>query len=151
MSIEQSMQAQADAMNNLANAMNRYASVMEAIANRDPSHIVTPPAGNAAAAETPAAAEKSKPGRKPKNETKAADTTAEPEPDAFGDDGDAFGDEPAKLTAEDIRALVLKLKDKSKEDALAVIKAVGVSTLAQIEEKDYQKVADLCAKKGVTL
>lgn len=156
MSIEESMKAQADAMNNLANAMNRYAGVMEAIANNNPSHIVAPAAGSEANTppETAAATETKRRGRKPAAAA-AADTAppaaAAAEADPFGDDGDAFGEEPKTYTAEDIRALVIKLKNQDKDAALAVLKAVGVSTLGQIGEKDYQKVVDLCAKKGVAL
>lgn len=152
MSIENTLQNLVDSQNNLAAAMNRYASVMESIAALGPSHIITPPATNAAAAteSEPAATEKATRGRKPKAEKEApAATQTEADPFAEGGEADPFGDdEPAapKHTAESIKALLLQVKDKNKDHALAILKKIGVSSIGQIAEKDYAQVAELAAK-----
>jgi hypothetical protein len=162
-----------DSMNNLAKAMDKYAEAITAALNTDPKKFVIvnisqasgDAAGSAAAPAADAApAGKGKGGRKPK-ETPAADAGAaagEADPFADGaaaaDEADPFGDgaaaepETPKLTADTIRALVLKVKtEKGAEIAKKLLTHVGVDTLAKIPEKDYQKVVDLAAKVGVTL
>lgn len=151
MSIEESINKLADSQNNLASAMTHYATVMQNIASGNPSTIVAPTgaadAGGADAGDT---------GKKPRGRAAAAAKAAEAakgaaaEPDPFGDDAGAADAEP-ELTAEVIRKVVLAVKEKNKDHALGLLKKIGVSTLAQIEEKDYQKVVDLAAKVGVTL
>jgi hypothetical protein len=149
--------ARADADTKLAGAMSHYASVMQAVAAGNPSAVVAPQPTTDATAEKP----KGKGGRKSNAEkeaeaaAKAADNNGGE--DAFGDgEPDPFADDKAEpetpaLTAEVIRGLVLKVKEKNKDHALGLLKKLGVSTLGQIEEKDYPKVVELAAKVGVTL
>lgn len=164
MSLEESMKAQADAMNNLANAMNRYATLMEKVAAAGGLSLPAPTAPSdptptpepSAAATTPKATR----GRKATTE-KATTPAANAEVDAFEEGGDTgaeedpFGEAAAPaakaITAEDIRTVVLKVKEKNKDHALKLLAAVGVTTLSQIQEKDYQKVIDLAKKVGVSL
>jgi hypothetical protein len=148
MSIEEKIGGLSDAMNNLATAMNRYAGVMESIANRDPSSIVAPTgdAGDAAPATDTPKKGRGK-GKAAEKDAAPADTTKEADP--FGDDDGSEAE--SELTAETIRALVLAVKAKNKDHALGLLKKIGVDTLAKIPEKDYPKVVELAAKVGVTL
>lgn len=159
MSIEETMKLQADAMNNLAAAMNNYASVMQAVAAGNPGSVVAPAAAAGQPTTDAAPPEKKKGGRPPKDKTPPAADAIDEAANAFGEgeaEEDPFGEEPAApaqkaLTAEDIRGLVLKVKAKNKDHALALLKKIGVSTLGQIQEKDFEKVVELAGKVGVTL
>jgi hypothetical protein len=165
----------AESNRELASAMRNYAGVMQGIADKNPTHIVAAPqiTNNAAdAGPTPEAAkEKGKGGRKSqadkdaaaKADTKAqagaaadadpfaADTNGADEPDPFGSDEPAAAAAPA-LTAEAIRGLIIRVKnEKGEAAAKKVLAHVGVATLSQIKEADYQKVVDFCARGGVKL
>lgn len=151
MSIEESINKLADSQNALASAMTNYANVMQAIAAGNPSSIVAPTGGDntGTGPGTDAPAEKKPRGRAAAN-AKAAAAAAAAEPDPFGDDAGGEEAEP-ELTADVIRKVVLKVKDKNKDHALALLKKIGVDTLSKIEEKDYPKVIELAGKVGVTL
>ena len=138
-----------DAMLKLAASMDRYAGVLEGIANSNPTQIAVA-TGGAAADATPATSGR---GRKKKDEAPAAAPAAEEaveEADPFADEAEEEEAAP-ELTAETIRALVMKVKDKDKNTALALLKKVGADTVAKIDPKQYPKVVELAAKVGVTL
>lgn len=158
MSLEESMNTLAESNLKLAAAMSHYASVMQAVAAGNPTAVVAPSNPPAATDATPEKA-KGKGGRK-SNAEKEAEAAAKAadngEADPFNDGGEAdpfADDEPATpaLTAEVIRGLVLKVKEKNKDHAMGLLKKLGVSTLGQIKEEDYPKVVELAAKVGVTL
>lgn len=149
MSIEDTLSKLADSQNALASAMTNYANVMQAIAAGNPSSIVAPTGGDNTGTGSDAPAEKKPRGRAAAN-AKAAAAAAAAEPDPFGDDAGGEEAEP-ELTADVIRKVVLKVKDKNKDHALALLKKIGVDTLSKIEEKDYPKVIELAGKVGVTL
>lgn len=138
-----------DAMNNLATAMNRYADTMDRISNSNPTQIAVAAGGSTEAAP---AADKGKPGRKKKEDTaEAAPAAAAAEPDPFADDAGEEEEAAPELTAEVIRGLVMKVKDKNKDHALALLKKVGAETVSKIDPAQYPKVVELAAKVGVTL
>lgn len=168
MSIEDALLKSAEAQNNLADAMNRYATVMAKIAESGVSFVGTAaqtPAGAAAAAaadaapatkEPTAAEKKAAAAAKKKAEKAAAEAAAA---DASGDDlgldeDDPFAD-PADAPAEktyttaDIRELILKVRDKggekqNAEGAKKVLTALGVKSMSEIPEDKYAKAAELC-------
>lgn len=154
MSLEVSMNTLAESNNALAQAMTRYAAVMEShlSANGSTPTIATK-------SDETAAPEKVAGKRRSKAEI-AADAKAEvatlalvdapkTEVDPFAEESEEM--EETQLSADDIRALVLKVKAKSADLALGILKKIGVTTLAKIEEKDYPEVVRLAAKVGVEL
>lgn len=157
MSLEQSMTTLAEANLVLAKAMTQYATVMQA--HLSANGVAVPAAAAAATNDEPAAAaDKPKGTRRTKAQIDAdaaaevaalAAKNAASEPDPFADEQEEV--EEAALTADDIRKLVLKVKEKNPEHALGILKKIGVSTLAKIEEKDYPEVVRLAGKCGVTL
>lgn len=165
MSLEESMKDLAESNRELAGAMRNYAAVMQGIADRNPDHIVTPSAtAETSAADTADKPAKGKGGRKSQADKDAAakaDVKAQAgEADPFAEGGeevDPFAEEsetPAApvLNAEAIRGLVLRVKtEKGDEAAKKVLAHVGVKTLGQIKEDDYQKVVDFCARGGIKL
>ncbi len=169
MPIEDALLKSAAAQEKLAEAMTRYAAVMERIADTGVSFVgapaqlpegapVTPAAPQPAAAAT---ADKPRRGRPPKAREEQQQVSA-PAPqnedvDLGGeeDDTDPFADDEApaqaekKYTAAEIRDLILKVRDIGGEKANAaqakeIIKKVGVTSVAEIKESDYAKVAKLC-------
>lgn len=172
MSIEDALLKSAAAQEKLAEAMTRYAAVMERIADAGVSFVgapaqlpegapVTPAAPQpAAAAAADAPADKPRRGRPPKakEEQQAPAPAPQNEDVDLGgdeDDADPFADDAApapaekKYTAAEIRDLILKVRDIGGEKANAaqakeIIKKVGVTSVAEIKESDYAKVAKLC-------
>jgi hypothetical protein len=172
MSLEESMKDLAESNRELAAAMRNYAGVMQGIANKNPDHIVTPPAAASTteAATTEAAAPpKGKGGRKSQADKDAAakadvkaqsgeadpfaegNTNAGEEEDPFADSSEVAASAP-KIDANAIRGLILRVKSEKGDDAaLKVLAHVGVKTLGQIKEPDYQKIVDFCARGGIKL
>jgi hypothetical protein len=160
MSIEDSMNRLAAAQEKLADAMTHYATVMQNIADGNPTSLVAPSTKSAEPAAS-AAAPATKGKRRTKAEieadaAKAATAEGDGEADPFAtEEADPFADgaeeaEPV-LTAEVIRGLVLRVKEKNTENAHKLLKALGVATLGAIQEKDYPRVVELAKKVGVTL
>lgn len=153
MSLEDSMKALADSNIVLAKALTGYAEVVTA--NTEVLKSIHASGGVAfvgasEAVAAGAAATAGKGGRKAK-ETPAASTPAadpEPENDPFADDEPEAAKE---LTADDIKALLLKVRDKGgekKNEAAArkIMEAVGAASIGKIAPKDYAKVAELAEK-----
>lgn len=161
MSFEEALKLSAASQEKLAAAMDRYASVMERIADAGIAFVGQPgslPEG--AAVNTPANTDKpagNKRGPKPTKpaETKPAetadttDTGSDEGDDPWGDD--VGGAEEVTYTAADIRELILKVRDKggekkNAEAAKAILTKLGVKSMSEIKEADYAKAADLCNK-----
>lgn len=161
------------AMEKLAQAYDKYTAVVErqigltermleqGVVLMQPAPATTNNAAVAAAepsAPTKAPEEKAKPGRKPK---------AKPEPEPEAEEGDDFESEEesddaddfeaeapksASISADQIREILMKVKDSKGADAArGILKNVGVSAIAQIPEKDYAKVVSAANKLGVKL
>lgn len=159
MSIEESINKLADSQNRLADAMTHYATVMQNIAEGNPTTMIAPSTAGPSPEVGGADGAPAKKGRRTKAQIEAdnaaatttageADPFAEAEADPFADGGEEAA--PA-LTAETIRGLVLRVKEKNVDNAKKLLKALGVATLAAIPEKDYPRVVELAAKVGVTL
>lgn len=142
MSIENALANFAAAADKLADAMTNYAAVMEKygaqVIGLNEGTVAAPAPKTAAppAEEKP----KAKPGR-PAKATKAAAAPAD-EDDGFGDDGEAARD---PVTADDVKTILLKIRDANKGDktpAIAIIKKFGYSAIPEIQEKDYADIAD---------
>lgn len=140
-----------DAMNNLATAMNRYAGVMENISKSNPTTLAAATGGTTAATDKPKTAKEKKAEAEAAAAAAAADAGGGSEPDPFAEEGEEGNDEKPELTAEVIRGLVMKVKEKNKDHALALLKKVGAETVSKIDPKQYEKVVELAAKVGVTL
>lgn len=156
-----------DSMNNLAEAMNKYAAVMsrhcdltERALNAGATSVkVTGPGESQETTDTPPAEKKTRgrPKKTDKTDTKTDDSNNDA--DAFGageGEEDPFGDAaPAatpKLDTAVIRGLVMRVKEAKGDDtALKLLAKVGAKTLAGIPEEKYQEVVDLAKKVGVTL
>lgn len=165
MSLEKAMETLAVAMTAQAAATEKHTEVMQAcldqgIAFLAPAAFAADKPSKAADAEKPAA--KNKPGRKPAEKPAETKKKDEDEGDDFADDGDDDGDDfgddektassEKKYTTEHIKELLFKVKEKkSADDARAILKELGVNTIAQIPEKDFAKAVALAAKKGVKL
>ena len=139
-----------ESMLKLAASMDRYADTLDRISKSNPTQIAVATGGTAGeTAEAPVADKK--PGR-----GKAKAVEAAPEPEA-AEEVDPFADEAAEeeaapeLTAEVIRALIMKVKEKNKDHAMAIIKKVGADTISKIDPKQYEKVVELAGKVGVSL
>jgi colicin import membrane protein len=167
MSIEQALLKSAEAQEKLADAMNRYASVMEQVIETGVTFVGTPAqlpdgatvaSGAASSAKEPTAAEKkAAAAAKKKAEKEAADKAAadaaaasggEEEEDPFATGDEDAGAEKTYTTAE-IRDLILKVRDKGGEKANAegakkVLAALGVKSMSEIPEDKYAKAAELC-------
>lgn len=130
MSLEQSTQ-------NLADAMNRYAAVIEKISNSDPNNVIYVRVVEAGAAAPAADAEKpkSKPGPKPK-------VKEEPAGDGLdGDDGLGGEEEAAKTyTNDEVKAALVALKKKDEGALKKVWSKFGVTSLNQIPAEKYGDV-----------
>lgn len=166
MSIEQALLKSAEAQEKLADAMNRYASVLEQVIETGVTFVGTPAqlpdgatvAAGATSAKEPTAAEKKaaaaakKKAEKEAAEKAAADAAAasggEEEEDPFATGDEDAGAEKTYTTAE-IRDLILKVRDKGGEKANAegakkVLAALGVKSMSEIPEDKYAKAAELC-------
>lgn len=157
MSLEESMATLAASNIKLADAMTRYAGVMENISKGNPTSAVTATAGDAAKPQTAAQKKAAEKAAAEAASAGGADPFAEPGADAGGE-ADPFGaDAPAEetapaITAADIKKLVLKVKEvKGADIAMKLLKSVGVDTLGKIAEKDYEKVVENAKKVGVSL
>jgi hypothetical protein len=156
MSLEDSMSTLAASNLKLAESMNRYATVMENIAAGNPDRVIV---ANVASGEAPVSTTDKPKGKRRTQAEIAADAKAEADAlrDANkSDEIDPFAeDEPAaaakEITLDDVRGLLMKLKDKDIDAAKAVLKAVGAETISKIDAKSFGKVVDLCKKEGVTL
>lgn len=153
------------AMEKLAVAMTGYAEKMQAMLDQgvvlivDAKHPAVAGGTPAAPAEDAGTPEKTRKRRtqaemKADEKIEAAKAAASAEPEAVDPFADEVEDEEEQrvITAEDIRTLVMGVKEKKgQETALKVIKAVGAETLGKIAAKDYARVVELCGKLGVTL
>jgi hypothetical protein len=160
MSLEDSMSTLAASNLKLAESMNRYATVMENIAAGNPDRVVV--ANVTTEARTGGSvdgAEKPKGTRRTKAQI---DADAKAEADALRADTkteelDPFAeDEPAattkkEVTLDDIRGLLMAVKDKDRDAAIKILKAVGAETISKIDAKSFDKVIALAAKEGVTI
>lgn len=153
MSLEQSMEKFAAALDKSAEALNKHTEVMERALEQGVALIGPTAGGDATAA--PAKPEPVKRGPKPKKEeSKAEPDTNKPDDDFGSEEPDDFADEPedTKVTAEQIKDLMFKVKDKKGVDAArAILAEVGVKTIAQIPEASFNKVLALAGKAGVKL
>ena len=143
MSIEKSLESLAESNNALAKAMTYYAGVIEKNAMNVYSIAqgATPPAADPA----PAAPEKP---TKPAKAKKYAD----PPPPASDDDGfgdDGLDDTPANLTADQIKAKLIEVKDAygDKAPALEIIGRFGYNAIPEVQPKDYAAVWKACNAK----
>jgi outer membrane biosynthesis protein TonB len=163
------------AMEKLAQAYDKYTAVVErqigltermleqGVVLMQPAPATTNNATAAAAepsAPTKAPEEKAKPGRKPKAkpepepepETEEGDDFESEEESDDADDFEAEAPKSASISADQIREILMKVKDSKGADAArGILKNVGVSAIAQIPEKDYAKVVSAANKLGVKL
>lgn len=172
MSIEEALLKSAAAQEKLADAMNRYAGVMEQIAESGvafvggpgsvPDGVATPAATKTDSAKEPTAAEKkAAAAAKKKAEKEAAEKAAAEaagadagdDPFADGSEGDdpfADGGEAEKnYTAAEVRELILKVRDKGGEKknaagAMEILTKLGVKSMSEIKDADFNKAAKLC-------
>lgn len=173
MSIEEALLKSAAAQEKLADAMNRYAGVMEQIAESGvafvggpgsvPDGVATPAATKTDSAKEPTAAEKkAAAAAKKKADKEAADKAAADAAAAEGGDGgeDPFadgGDDPfadggeaeKNYTAAEVRELILKVRDKGGEKknaagAMEILTKLGVKSMSEIKDADFNKAAKLC-------
>lgn len=163
MSIEEALLKSAEAQEKLADAMNRYAGVMEQIVETGVAFVGTPaqlPDGatttTSTTAKEPTAAEKKAAAaakKKADAEAKAAAEAAaaeggeEEEEDPFADPGETTA--AKEYTTAEIRDLILKVRDKggekkNAEGAKKVLTALGVKSMSEIPEDKYGKAAELC-------
>lgn len=145
-----------ESMLKLADAMDRYSAVMQSIASSGATHIALAAGGEIAttASATAAPAEKKGRGRPAKTEVEAAATNGAghtEEIDPFADEEEKIEAAPT-LTAAVIKDLVMRVnKEKGKDTALKLLKAVGVDTLSKIPESSYPRVVELATKVGISL
>lgn len=135
MSLEDAVLKSAEAQLALAKAMNYYADTINKYG------LKVEQAGGAEPAAARTAADE-KPGRK----KRVVDAAPEPEIEPEIEDDDGF-DEPEEestdvLTADDIRGILLKVRDKfgDKSHAIAICNKFGYKGIPDIKEKDYAKV-----------
>ena len=137
----------------LTKAVNENTAALKALSTSG-GQAAAPAAGG----EPPAnPAAKGKAGRKGKTEqTETAASAATTEADPFGEEAaDPFGEDGGAekvYTAEEIKALILKVREtKGADEALKIISARGVKTIGQIAEKDYPAVVADAKKLSMTL
>ena len=153
MSLEESMKALAESNLKLAAAQEHYAGVIEKFGS-----LVVASAGDGAAAATPAktdAAPAAKGGKGSKGGKGKTDPAPETKNDdaGFGDD-DGFGGEdgepevPEKLTADQVKAKLLEVRDAygDKAPALKIINDLGYSAIPDVKPADFKKVWTACEK-----
>lgn len=161
MSLEKAMEKLADSYDRHTAMMEKHIELQERMLEQ--GVVLMAPAGAtttasakpAAAAAEEAKTEKPTRGRnKPKAEpVKEAEEAEEEEAATTDEFADEFEEEEKsakskkELTADDIREMLMSVKEKKGADAArSILTAVGVKTIASIPEKDYDKVAKLCAK-----
>ena len=146
MSIETVLTDLTKALIGYTDAINVQTKVLEGI-NQNGVHITR----TDAAAPT-GAGSVSTPAKQTKAEKKAAEEAAAAA--AKGDDNDDdWGDTPAaeakKITAEDVREAILKVRDKggekkNAEEARAIMGKLGVKSPSEIKPEQYEKAIKLC-------
>lgn len=132
MSLEESMNALAESNLKLAAAMSHYAGVMDKYGAK----VIGANNGDEPAAATQAAAaEPKKPGRPKKDEPKPAGD------DGFGE-AEAKSAAPAKITADQMKAKLLEVRDAhgDKQPALDIIGKYGYQGIPDVKPADYQKI-----------
>ncbi len=141
MSLEESMKELAASNRELAAAQTHYASVIERFGLKIESSNEGKTAPAAASDEKPA---KGKPGRKPKVEPAETQTDDD---DGVGDD-DGGSDVPDNLTAADVKAKLLEVKDAhgDKKFALDILKEYGYKAIGEVQPKDFKAVYADCVK-----
>lgn len=151
MSLEESMKALAESNLKLAAAQEHYAGVIEKFGS-----LVVASAGDGAATPTKAdAAPATSKGGKGKGGKGKTDPAPEAKNDdaGFGDD-DGFGGEdgepevPEKLTADQVKAKLLEVRDAygDKAPALKIINDLGYSAIPDVKPADFKKVWTACEK-----
>ena len=155
MSLEDSMKALAESNLKLAAAQEHYAGVIEKFGS-----LVVASAGDAAPAASTSTKADAAPAAgkgKGKGKGKADPAPAETKNDdaGFGDDdgfgGDEGGDDsevPEKLTADQVKAKLLEVRDAygDKAPALKIINDLGYSAIPDVKPADYKKVWVACEK-----
>lgn len=160
MSLEQSMLALAESNLKLAAAQERYAGVIEKFGS-----LVVAKAGDgeAAAAASTSAKTDAAPATTGKGKGKGGKGKTEPAAETktddagFGDDdgfgGDDAGGEgeaevPEKLTADQVKAKLLEVRDAygDKAPALKIINDLGYSAIPDVKPADFKKVWIACDK-----
>ena len=155
MSLEESMLKLAESNLKLAAAQEHYAGVIEKFGNLVVASAGAPAADPTATA-TSGKAEAAK-GKAAKG--KAAKGKADPEPEtkddaSFGDDDGFGGDEggeseaPEDLTADQVKAKLLEVRDAygDKAPALKIINDLGYSAIPDVKKADFKKVWAACEK-----
>lgn len=143
MSLEKSMAALAAANLVLAEAMTKYAATIDKYGLK-----IAGANGDAPAAEKPKAT-----GRGRKTEPAATP----PADDGLGGDDDGFGNEgagdgepsaPDKLTADQVKAKLLEVRDAfgDKAPALKIINGFGYNAIPDVKPADFKKVWIECEK-----
>lgn len=156
MSLEESMKALAESNLKLAAAQEHYAGVIEKFGS-----LVVASAGDAAPA-TAAASTKTDaaPATAGKGKGKGGKGKAEPAAETktddagFGDDDGFGGDEggeaevPDDLTADQVKAKLLEVRDAygDKAPALKIINDLGYSAIPDVKKADFKKVWIACDK-----
>ena len=145
MSIEQTLDNLAKALVGYTDAINVQTQVLKDI-NANGVNITRTDAA------APAAASATTPPKQTKAEKKAAEEAAAAA--AKGDDNDDdWGDTPAaeakKITAEDVREAILKVRDKggekkNAEEARGIMLKLGVKSPSEIKPEQYEKAIKLC-------
>lgn len=150
MSLEESMKTLAESNNKLAESHNKLAAAMTHYAEviQEHSRLVAV-SGGEEPAKAPAAAASKPTAAKGKGKGKAAD----PEPknnddDGFGDEGGDESEIPDKITADQIKAKLIAVKDAygDKAPALAIIQKLGYEAIPDVKPADYKKVWIACDK-----
>lgn len=152
------------AMNKLADALNRYADVIEqhgtsvaigkteTTGKTDDKSADKPKTAAQKKAEA-AAAKKAEEAAAKKAEADAAaeEEEEEEEEDPFADAAEEEEEEETSYSAADIRKAILAVRDKggekkNAEAAKKIIAAVGAKSMGEIDEAKYAKVMELCKK-----
>ena len=126
------MKALAESNLKLADAMTNYGTILNNIANSNPTSVVVNKVEGGEAAPA-----KAKPGPKPKD--KPAD------PPKVEDDG--FGEDAKVYTFDDTKAKLMAVKDKNggdKQAALDIIGKYGYKALPEIGEAHYADIIRDC-------
>lgn len=156
MSLEESMKALAESNLKLAAAQEHYAGVIEKFGS-----LVVASAGDSAPAAAASAKTDAAPATTGKGKGKGGKGKAEPAAETktddagFGDDdgfgGDDAGGEaevPDDLTADQVKAKLLEVRDAygDKAPALKIINDLGYSAIPDVKKADFKKVWIACDK-----
>ena len=146
MSLEETMKDLADSNRELAAAQKFYAGVIQKFGLKIEGTNEGTTAEAADEKAAPAADKKPK-GRPAKAATKAAPVPEEEDDDdGMGEDEDE--DEESELTREDVKNKLKEVIEATddRKAASAIFKNLGYASVADIAEKDFQKVYDLAVK-----